>query len=375
MKFVIFADKSYNFKRPLADGLAKTLRKLGHECDVYYDGIYWLQDLSLFKVFFIDICRVFKNLFCGNRKLYIYRWWNLLTFYNEERKQQLRDCDCIFVVENCPSSFVNRPRLDMIRNTYKKPIVSYDFHYLPNQGWWKYMQNGNYKGLEQFDWYLPVGDITEFPIPQELDHFYNCVGLDIKNENLYPEQNEFIVLLDFPRPGHENIRAKEKQMLDEIGIKYIELKGRYTTNDIRSIYRKVSAYIVSFRESFGLPIVELQLCGAKIFTPHKEWVPAHFLRNNSDVSDKCRLGSNFIVYSDENDFKRKITDLKESFDSKKNIDSFQYEYTSYYQFDINELNKFIKKIINGDVSWKSHEIYSQFNKFISLTDDYKESDI
>ena len=375
MKFIIFSDKSYNFKRPLGDGLAKTLRDMGHECEVFYDGLYWLYDLNLYKVFFMDIYRLILNIKAGKKDLYIYRWWNLIHFYNSRRKRLLKECDCIFLVENCPSSFKKQPRINYIRETYKKPVVSYDFHYLPNQGWWKYMQNGSYNGLEQFDWYLPVGMVTEFAVPKEIPPIFNCIGMDIQSEQLAPDQKEFIVLLDFPRPGHEDIRANEKRMLDDVGVKYIELNGRYTSSDIRAIYRRISAYIVSCRESFGLPIVELQLCGAKIFTPHSEWVPAHYLNRDIYVSSTGNLGSNFIVYEGEEDFKKKILELKNSFDAKANRRKFEEEYPDYFKINRAELLSFLTKIKEGIISSSSHLNYVQYDKYISIEDDYVNSDI
>ena len=376
MKFVIFADKSYNYVKPLATGLHKTLLNMGHESVIWYDGLYWLQKLNLVKVFFADIYRLFLNLKCGNRKKYIYRFFNLLFFYNKRRREILNKCDCIILVQNCPLAFMPIKRLNYLREKYKKPIVNYDFHYLPNQGWWSRIKKiEGHRGLEQFDWYLPVGLTTEFAIPREIPQIYNCIGMDVNFKNLYPEQGEFCVLLDFARPGHEVQRCREKQMLDEIGIKYIELNGRYTTDEIRAIYRKSSVYIVSCRESFGLPIVELQLCGAKVLVPHKEWVPAHYLEKSINEARVGDLGKNFIVYQNDEDFKKILLKEKEEINYSINIENFRKEYPLYDHIDRTELQNFICRLKNGAITYNTHLLFSEYNQYMSLSDDYEKSDI
>lgn len=375
MKFVILADKSYNFKKPLAEGLKKTFEGNGQECIILYNALYWLYDLNLFKLLAVDVYHFILNVIKHNNKLYQYRFLDVITFFSKKNKKILQSCDCIICVENCPSSFIKRPRLDLLREKFKKPIVSYDFHYLPNQGWWKYMQDGVHNGLEQFDWYLPVGLVTEFAIPKEIPKIYDCIGMDLRSEDLYPEQTEFTVLLDFPRPGHEESRRKEKQILKSAGIKFIELNGRYTTSDIRAIYRKVSAYFVSSRESFGLPIIEMQLCGAKIFVPHVEWVPAHFLNKAPFSHGVGELGQNFIVYNDTNELINKLMDLRDAFDSQTNIQSFRLNYPDYYKINHNNLENFIKELSENKITYLSHSSYKEYNGLISDTDDYRESDL
>ena len=376
MKFVIFADKSYNYVKPLATGLHKTLLDMGYESVIWYDGLYWLQRLNLLKVLFADIYRLYLNLKSGNKKRYIYRFFNLLFFYNREKRDILNKCDCIILVQNCPSAFMSIKRLDYLREKYKKPIVNYDFHYLPNQGWWSRIRKiEGHRGLEQFDWYLPVGLVTEFAVPRQIPKIYNCIGMDINCESLYPEQREFCVLLDFPQPGHEIRRCREKQMLDEIGVKYIELNGRYTTDEIRSIYRKVSIYVVSCRESFGLPIVELQLCGAKVMVPYKEWVPAHYLEKSIYETGDGYLGKNFIVYENDEEFKKLLLKEREEINYSLNVEKFRKEYPLYDHIDRVELGNFIHNLKNGVVTYNTHSSFGEYNQFMSLSDDYEKSDI
>ena len=55
MKIVIFADKSYTFVKPKAEGLARTLAEMGNDVELWYDGNYWLDKVSIVKSFFLDI--------------------------------------------------------------------------------------------------------------------------------------------------------------------------------------------------------------------------------------------------------------------------------------------------------------------------------
>lgn len=376
MKVVIFADKSYNYVKPLATGLHNTLLSMGHESFIWYDGLYWLQRLNLFKVLCADIYRLFLNLRSGSKKRYIYRFWNLLFFYNNKRRKILENCDCIVVVYNCPSAFKPIKRLNYLRKKYRKPIINYDFHYLPNQGWWSRLKEiDGHCGLEQFDWYLPVGLITEFAVPNQIPKIYNCIGMDINSHDLYPDQDQFCVLLDFPRPGHEERRKKEKEILENLGIKYYELSGRYTTDEIRSIYRKSSIYIISWRESFGLPIIELQLCGAKVMSPYKEWVPAHFLGKSIYERGDGYLGKNFIIYNNEIEFKEILLREKNEINYQLNIENFQNEYPLYDHIDKNELENWLHKIESGTITYKTHLRFSEYNQYISLSDNFEKSDI
>lgn len=377
MKVVIFADKSYNYVKPISVGLHNTLLNIGVESELWDDGVYWLAKLNLVKVLFADIYRFFLNIKNNNRKLYLYRFWNLITFYNKQRRKQLRECDCIIVVLNCPACFYpGSDRLELLRKEYNKPIINYDFHYLPNQGWWHYIsQIPNHKGLERFDWYLPIGLITEFPIPHDIPRIYNCIGMDITSSELFPEQTEFTVLLDFPRKEHTEQRARIKEVLDRMSVKWIELSGRYTTSQIRAIYRKCSLYVVSTRESFGLPIIELQLCGAKILTPYKEWVPAHYLNKSPFVVGSGDLGRNFLVYNnDEGTLCEIINKERDAIDYSQNINNFKKDYPYYNKINRIELKDFLEKISKKEINSSTHEKHLIYNKYLSLTDNYRKAD-
>lgn len=371
MKFVVFTEDAYKCIKPLGDGLVKTLREEGHTVDVWYDGIYWLYSLNLLKVLIADFYRVYLNIKSKNRKKYIYRFWGIFNFFNKKRRKIIEDCDCIIIVQHCPLSFSEMPRIEYLRRQYpQKVIVNYDFHYLPNQGWYKRILNKPlHFGLERYDWYLPVGVVTEYAIPKEIPQIYTCIGMDIKENNLFPDQKEFKVLLDFERNGYDKEREIIIDVLNELEIPYVTLQGRYTTDEIRSIYRSSSVYFISFRESFGLPISELQLCGSYIFTPYKEWAPAYFLDKDIYSNGVGNLGTNFVVYDNNKEIlKRELIRIRSSFDSSVVCKKFKDEYSNYYSINRKALREFINKLENGTITSQTHLSFKEYNKYISLED-------
>lgn len=376
MKLVILSDKSYNYIRPIADGLEHTLVEMGHEVVNYHDGVYWLDRLNLIKVFFSDIGRLFANLKANTHNLYIYRFWNLLTFNNRKFKKNIKEADAVIVVYNCPGVFYKNSltRIEELRNKYKKPILLYDFHFLPNQGWYKYILQQNPKnfGLERFDAYLLVSIVTEFAIPKEIPPFYHLVGMDIKSKNLFSEQNGFTVLLDFPRNGKDKEREMVKEVLKELNINYLELSGRYTTEQIRAIYRSADIYFPSTRESFGLTIAEMQLCGGYICVPFTHWMPAFYLEKDLFKACDGVLGTNFLCYNnDPSTLKKILLELKDRvIDHQQIIQNFKKQYPLYYSIDKEALSNCLNKVLSGEINFNTHNDFKKYNQYISLSDDY-----
>ena len=371
MKVVILASDAYNYRKPLADGLYCNIKAMNQDVCVLYDGIHWLNNLNLIKVFFSDIFRLYKN-FKSKRHLYLYRFFDLFTFWIRNANK-IKEADCVVVVDNCPNVFYKKKmsRIEWLRKKYDKIVVNYDLHYLPNQGWFSKILKANPDnyGLERFDWYLTGSLVTEYALPKAIPQIYSYIGFDIKSGELYPEQKEFIALLDFPRKGYEKERELVKTVLEQTKTKYIELSGKYTRSEIREIYRKSSIYFISFRESFGLPVLETQLCGCKVFTPYAEWLPAHFIDKSVYEAGCGTLGKNFVVYqNDATLLTKKIQQTKLDFDARQVISNFRKDYPMYYEIDKLALQSFFQMIEKGLINSKSHLKYKDYNKMISLED-------
>lgn len=374
MKFIIFADKNYNYRKPMADGLYKHLISLGHDVEILYDGNYWLSKIPLWKVLITDIFKALMNI-KSKKRLYFLRFWSMVNF-NRNHKNKILDADCLIVVDNCPNVYYKNclSRLEILRKEYKGPIVNYDLHYLPNQGWYvmiKEKDSDNF-GLERFDWYLPASLVTEYAIPREIPQIYNCIGFDLHSDDLKPEQDEFLAVLDFEHAGYEKERSIQIKALELTNTKYICLKGRYTRDEIRALYRKCSIFFTSVRESFSLPVIEVQLCGGIIATPYAKWLPAHFLNKSIYEKGVGTLGRNFIVY--ENNLETLIQSIKkckEEFNAINNINNFRNDYPSYYSINDKSLNDFCNSVNNGFISKQKHNEFSELNKYINLNDRVK----
>jgi hypothetical protein len=146
-------------------------------------------------------------------------------------------------------------------------------------------------------------------------------------------------------------------------LAYTELLGNYDRDEINQIYRSHSALFLSFRESFGLPIVENQLCGNIIFSPQKNWVPSHYINKSAYEGD---LGSNFVIY--DNDLiklKPLINECKKNYRPEAVLEHFITEYPHVYKGDLIALQEFIDKVLSGDISGNSHRSHEILNKGIN----------
>lgn len=353
----------------MADGLKKHLEKLGHEVLLLYDGYYWLTNMPLFKVFLSDIYKLLLNILSGKKK-HILRFVDMLLF-KARYYNSILEADCLIVVDNCPNAFYKDciSRVEELRQIYKGPIVNYDLHYLPNQGWYGMIKekDSNNFGLERFDWYLPASLVMEYAIPREIPQIYSSIGFDLQSKDLFPEQSGYFAVLDFEHPGYEQERKLQIDALETLGIPYHALKGRYTRSEIRALYRKCNVFFTSVRESFSMPVIEVQLCGAMIATPYAEWLPAHFL--NKDIYEEGigRLGSNFIVYdNNKNSLVSKLKNCLHSFDAERNVLNFKKEYPFYYSINETALKDFCDKVKNNKVTKDTHTTFEKYNSYINM---------
>lgn len=368
MKFVIFTDNNYNYRKPMADGLCSQLRRMGHNVILYDAGNYWLSKTSILRTIVSDIYKYLTNLKEG-RKLFVPKLKDI-CFFNLRHKKEIMESDCIIVVDNCPNVYYkdNVSRIEEIREYYDGPIVNYDLHYMPSQGWYGMIKQKNINnfGLERFDWYLPASVVTEFAVPKSLPHIYNCIGFDLRSEDLYPEQAEFLAVLDFAREGKEEERSIQIAALKATQTKYICLNGKYTRKEIRSIYRRCNLYFTSTRESFSLPVLEVQLCGGMIATPYAKWLPAHFVDKDIYSIGEGNLGSNFIVYDNcQSKLEKQIIQLKQSFNAQRNVENFKTEYPSYFEINKDELADFCLKVQNKQIHGELHKGYINLNKLLN----------
>jgi len=310
MRVAILANEQTGFIATMADGLKKMLDALGVEGEIFPNGLA-LLDYSPTN----QILRRCKHLF----KAIAQR----LTNGDHERQQvvsrsemqkfeaHVQGFDVIIVVSPIPNAFVAK-RLQGIERIRKKtnvPIVLYQNYYLATRGEWsrKIMDSRNYGGgygLERYDWYLAASVISEQALSRE----------------------------------------------------------RHPYSQINKLYREYSALFLSFRESFGLPVVENQLCGNTIFLPHDHWAPSHYINKSLHQHGIGELGNNFMVYDHQLDnLKQLIIECKENHNPIKITDDFKENYPALHHGDLTELKMFIEKVSSGEIHGKSHRQYAVLN--------------
>ena len=163
-----------------------------------------------------------------------------------------------------------------------------------------------------------------------------------------------------------------KEVLTELNINYLELSGRYTTEQIRAIYRSADIYFPSTRESFGLTIAEMQLCGGYICVPSAHWMPAFYLEKDLFKACDGVLGTNFLCYNnDSSTLKKILLELKDRvIDHQQIIQNFKKQYPLYYSIDKEALSNCLNKVLSGEINFNTHNDFKKYNQYISLSDDY-----
>ncbi|MBU2870943.1 hypothetical protein [Colwellia sp. E2M01] len=374
MKIAILANNAPGFIKPMATGLQSMLTQLSVQSEIFDNGIAMLN-YSYINNVSIKCKNVIKsslNIIKPNTYLqHQTSTWQSVKYFED----QLSKYDAIIVVCNIPDAFLKKKlhRIEKIRQQHNTvPIILYQNYYLPTRGNWSHiiLKAGGF-GLERYDWYLAASISSIYPLSKE-NHPYSLIGHDLRDNILRPRiDKEFKVLLDFKRPGFEEYRALQIQALEESNIPYTELSGTYSQNKIKKIYREHSALFLSFKESFGLPIVENQLCGNFIFTPFSHWVTSHYVNKSVHVAGEGLLGNNFIVYN--NDLRQLVKCLlecKKNYNAVKNRQQFSLQYSALYHGNLTALKECIDKISYGEIHSQSHLKYIELNESI-INDTHK----
>jgi hypothetical protein len=357
LRIAILSDDRPGFQKVMAESLHRIVEAAGAKADIFADGLGALRrvpdrvpvrsarDVARYAVEALPICirfamrfRRYDAIVVSNSLPEVF----LRTFFNDERVRALL------------------PRT---------PILLYDVFYLPTRGhWWRWLRDGKPNawipaghqwGMERYDWYLCASVVSEVPLAAGL-HPYSQIGLNLDDGTLYPEQGgQFVALIDFAQEHHESERAIQIAACQEAEIPYIELRGRYTVAEIRQIYRRCSVYFVGFRESFGIPICELQASGSYVFLAHAHWAPSHWLKSDLTVDGPGQLSPNFVVY--DNDKAQLVAELrrvKASYDAGQVVSTFRQYHPQLHFGDAAEMRTCLDMLHSGAIHSRSHEAYA-----------------
>jgi len=347
----------------MAEGLQRMFSRAGVNSSIFVEGLADLERLP--DTFHRYIRENGPGSVRIARRIARYLLIEAPALYRLVRK--LQRFDVIVVVNSIPKAFMRSFFKDAtLRGLVPHvPIVLYSLFYLPTRGLWNtWLQHGNPKrgvpsggnwALERYDWYLCASDVSDTAMPPGPQP-YTVVGLDLDDRTLFPEPKEdFVALIDFECPEYMAERAVQIQACEQSHTKYIVLNGRYSINRIRSIYRKTSAYFPAMRESFGLPICELQACGSNILTPYARWCPSHTLKANCHVDGLGQLPPNFIVY--DNDVATLVAELhrlRQTANPLQVVSDFRQCHPQFFSGDDEAVSDFVAKVRDGIITSRSH---------------------
>jgi hypothetical protein len=369
MRIAILSDDSYSYTKPMAISLSKMLNQLNVKNRIFYNGTKALNYRSEKNLFenIKEIIKIIINLFIKNRFI-IPSYKDLIIL-----KKQLKKFDVIIVCAAIPISLAKNyyNGIDLLRKYFNTPIINYDVHFWASMEGRKFIRKlnveskwGGFCGFERFDYYLTASNISEIPV-KKIFWPVSVIGANFTNKYLKPRQIKFRALIDFKRKNFLAERKMQIEILKKLNIPYTILSKKYEHSKIYKIYSKHSIYFLAHRESFGLPIVELQNCGCYIFTPYKKWAPSHYINKSIYSRGEGNLSKNFIIYN--NDpllLEKKIKKIKSNYLAKKVIYEFKKKNGNLYKGNLKILDSVIKKIKTGKINYNSHLKYKELHKHI-----------
>ncbi|NQZ06005.1 MAG: hypothetical protein HRT35_02495 [Algicola sp.] len=368
MKVAILGENKPGFIQPMSLGLTSMLTRLGVESQYFPDGLALLNYQQQASVKNRAKMRVKKTINRFIPQRFVLQQ-NVTAKQLKVFEAHLPDFDLIVVVCHLPTAFINTELagIEKIRTMFELPIMLYQNYYLATRGkWYKNIVNpanyGGGRGIERYDWYLAASIVSEYPLTG-VGHPCSVIGHDLVDDSLCINAGiPFKVLLDFERKGFEKYRRTQLRALAETNTPYTQLSGRYSQQQIRALYCEHSALFLSFRESFGLPIVENQLCGNFIFSPFKHWTPSHFIGKSVYDRGEGDLGRNFRIYdNDVEKLKAQLIKCREHYQPQQVRDDFAAQYPQLYHGDLDALQAVLDKVSSGEIHGRSHLGYEKLN--------------
>jgi len=212
-------------------------------------------------------------------------------------------------------------------------------------------------GMERYDWYLMASVVSEIAMPPGA-HPYTLIGIDINDGSLYPAQKGKVrALVDFAqnRKNYPSYRIMQIAALEQTGTPYEVLENELSMSDIRMIYRKTSIFMLASRESFGLPICELQACGSLIFSPHADWAGAHWIKDDLRISGPGTHSPNLCIYHDSFDeLIKQIEGVQQNPDPAAVRRTFEEYHPQLLRGDTLALGRFLEMVDDGTIHSALH---------------------
>jgi len=255
--------------------------------------------------------------------------------------------DIIVLSECCPEAFYkNSLGIEYLRRKLRKPIVLYEVFFLeisPYQV--RLLEAEDHFLASRYDWHLAAADITEFRAVPSDERRWSHIGLRIANSNLrHGSKGSFLALLDFARPGNEQVRSDQIRALKELDIEFLELRnpGQYSIHEIRELYNQTSVFFIQHMESFGVPIAEALAAGNQIFLPSDAWAMAW------KIGEQNQLPGVFTLYEDFHQLKERLAAYKLAWKRRETparvFSDFVRIYPHYYFGDPENLKSSLSRL-------------------------------
>ena len=297
MKVAILRSSENSSPKVLANGLGEMLKELG----IHHDAF----DVSILhrKLPIHRRSRQYASPF-AHAIVRAASW-----FPDARTLEKLAQYDVIVVSACCPDAFhKDSLGIEYLRRKLKKPIVLYEVFYLENSPYQvRWLEAENHFLASRYDWHFAAADITEFRATPTAESRWSRIGLSIAKSNLrHGSKSSFLALLDFARPGNEQVRADQIRALTELNIEYLELRnpGQYSIHEIREIYNQTSVFFIQHMESFGVAIAEALAAGNQIFSPSHAWAMAW------KIGEANELPGVFTLYEGFNQLKERLAAYK-----------------------------------------------------------------
>lgn len=337
MRIAILTKDRNRSPKVLAKGLQQMLTDLNIESKIYFQldmvkRMFPLSDILSSKIKRYKIVQKIRHLITDYKLI-----------------NELKQYDTLIIVETIPNAFwKNHYYISALKKKTGKPVFLYEVYYLGNAPTiQKKLKDENHDGIEKYDGYLSVSELTE--IKTEKHKNWTPIGLNLKHAGLEPVKKEkFTALVDFPQPGYEKYREIQLKVLNELHIETIVLEGNYSISEIRELYKQTSVYFMQSFEAFGVPIAECLAYGAFVFTPSSAWPMSWRLDENPKIHREGKLPDIFKVYKDKSDLRNQLISLRENYDlentPKKVFKQFILTYPHFYAGNLNNLENILSRM-------------------------------
>jgi hypothetical protein len=366
VKIAVLSDQRDSYPKPMGRGLARMLRAAGAEPLLLENGLDALPQTADRRPRPVG------------REARLRAWLKRLRQQLAYRRlrRQLAGVDAVIVVNHLPAAYHAHFFADarLRRDLPRLPVLLYDLIYLGTDPFWSTrlagresdprMPAGEHRGLDRYDHHLCVTEVNGEPLFPGTEDF-SRIGLCLEDPTLHVQSNpEFCALIDFEQPAHLRERAVQVAACVEAGVPFRVLHGRYRTEEIRAEYRACGVYFLAHLESFGLPIAEVQACGASVLTPDLSWCRPHHLTRGARTPDL--LPDNIHCYEhDQPTLVRMLRQLRESHDPHRIRQRFLEQQPAFYHGDPQALASVVSRIASGELHAGSHRRYPDLRTMLA----------